>query len=49
MMPNKEWEEKGFIDEPATGVNNLKEEIKRLCEEKNAVILAHYYTQGDIQ
>ncbi|MCI5854625.1 MAG: quinolinate synthase NadA [Prevotella sp.] len=48
-MPNKEWEEKGFIDEPATGVNNLKEEIKRLCEEKNAVILAHYYTQGDIQ
>ena len=49
MMPNKEWEEKGFIDEPAIGVNNLKEEIKRLCEEKNAVILAHYYTQGDIQ
>ena len=49
MMPNKEWEEKGFIDQPATGVNNLKEEIKRLCEEKNAVILAHYYTQGDIQ
>ena len=49
MMPNKEWEEKGFIDEPATGVNNLKEEIKRLCEKKNAVILAHYYTQGDIQ
>ena len=49
MMPNKEWEEKGFIDEPATGVNNLKEEIKRLCEEKNAVILAHYYTQGNIQ
>ncbi len=28
---------------------NLSEEIKRLKYEKNAVILAHYYQQGDIQ
>ncbi len=27
----------------------LQEEIRQLCEEKNAVVLAHYYTTGDIQ
>jgi quinolinate synthase len=27
----------------------MKAEIKRLCREKNAVILAHYYQTGDIQ
>jgi quinolinate synthase len=30
-------------------VAELQEEIRRLCEEKNAVVLAHYYTTGDIQ
>ena len=28
---------------------DLKKEIRRLCKEKNAIILAHYYTTGDIQ
>lgn len=28
---------------------DLKAEIRRLCEEKNAIVLAHYYTTGDIQ
>lgn len=28
---------------------NIKEEIRRMCREKNAVIMAHYYTEGDIQ
>lgn len=28
---------------------NIKEEIKRMCREKNAVIMAHYYTDGEIQ
>lgn len=28
---------------------NLKEEIRRMCREKNAVIMAHYYTDGEIQ
>ena len=27
----------------------LKAEIRRMCEEKGAIILAHYYTIGDIQ
>lgn len=28
---------------------NIKKEIRRMCQEKNAVIMAHYYTDGDIQ
>jgi quinolinate synthase len=28
---------------------NLTENIKNLCKEKNAIILAHYYQTGDIQ
>ena len=28
---------------------SIKEEIRRMCREKNAVIMAHYYTEGDIQ
>ena len=32
-----------------TDKETLCSEIRRLCEEKNAVILAHYYTVGDVQ
>ena len=28
---------------------DLKAEIRKMCEEKDAIILAHYYTIGDIQ
>jgi len=28
---------------------DLEAEIKRLCKEKNAILLAHYYQDGDIQ
>ncbi len=44
-----EWKEKGFIDEATAEGTDLKAEIRRLCKEKNAIILAHYYTTGDIQ
>ena len=30
-------------------MKNIKEEIRRMCREKNAVIMAHYYTDGEIQ
>ncbi|MGL4293995.1 MAG: quinolinate synthase NadA [Bacteroidales bacterium] len=39
---------KGFVDIPVE-VADVREEILRLKKEKNAVILAHYYTEGAIQ
>lgn len=48
-MDREDWSKKGYIDEPAPEGTDLKAEIRRMCKEKNAVILAHYYTQGDIQ
>ena len=47
--PEKFWKEQGFIDEPVAEGTDLKAEIRRLCKEKDAIILAHYYTIGDIQ
>ena len=44
-----QFKQKGFIDEPAPEGIDLKAEIRRLAKEKDAVILAHYYTVGDIQ
>ena len=43
------WKAKGYIDEPVPEGIDLKKEIRRLCEEKNAVILSHYDTEGDLQ
>ena len=48
-MLKTEWKEQGFIDEAAPEGADLKKEIRRLCEEKQAVVLAHYYTVGDVQ
>lgn len=48
-MVKEVWEEKGYIDEPVDKNVDLKKEIRRLCKEKDAIILAHYYTVGDIQ
>lgn len=48
-MVKKEWKDKGFIDEAIDKSVNLKTEIRRMCEEKGAIILAHYYTRGEIQ
>ena len=48
-MAKKDWIEKGYIDEPAPEGTDLKACIRRMCAEKKAVILAHYYTDGEIQ
>lgn len=41
--------EKGFVDVPVEAGLDLAAEIRKLKEEKNAAILAHYYTVGEIQ
>ena len=48
-MIKQEWIAKGYADEPVSESLNLKEEIRRLCKKKDAVVLAHYYTTGDVQ
>lgn len=49
MEAKKEWIEKGYVTEEIDKSLNLKDEIRRMAKEKNAVILAHYYTQAEIQ
>lgn len=44
-----EWKEKGFVCEPIPEGTDLKGEIRRMAREKNAVIMAHYYTEGEVQ
>ena len=56
-MLKKEWIEQGFIDEPfemakdsqLTEKEQLKAAIRKLCKEKQAVVLAHYYTVAEVQ
>ena len=43
------WKKQGFIDEPVAEGIDLKSKIRELCKEKDAIILAHYYTVGEIQ
>lgn len=44
-----ELQQKGFLDLPIDPSLDLFEAIERLKREKNAVILAHYYQDADIQ
>ena len=48
-MIKSEWIEKGYVDEPVPSDIDLKAEIRRLCAQKNAVIMGHYYTRNEIQ
>ncbi len=49
LLIKDSWREKGFVDEPIPEGIDLKSEIRRMAEEKNAVIMAHYYVSGEIQ
>lgn len=49
MKIEQNWRDKGYIDEPVAENISLKDEIRRMCQEKRAVVLAHYYTEGAIQ
>ena len=48
-MIQEEWLKKGYVTEQVDKSIDLKAEIKRLCKEKNAIILGHYYQSGEIQ
>src|SRR5210317_719674 len=45
----REIEEKGFVDAKIDPGIDIKGEIDRMRKEKNAIILAHYYQEGEIQ
>ncbi len=50
MVDNCEkWMQAGYVTEPVPAGTNLRDEIRRMAKEKNAVIMAHYYTQPEIQ
>lgn len=48
-MVKDAWKAKGYVDEPIPQGTELAVEIRKMCKEKNAVVLAHYYTEGAVQ
>ncbi len=45
----KKWIEKGYVDEEVPAGVEVAHEIRRMAKEKNAIIMAHYYTRGEVQ
>lgn len=48
-MIKTSWKKKGYVCEPIPNNIDLATEIRRMCQEKNAIILAHYYTDKPLQ
>lgn len=49
MIIKESWKKAGYVTEPIAAGTDLAAEIRKMCKEKNAVILAHYYTDSAIQ
>ena len=49
IVNKSEMEEKGFIDKDVDKSLDIVEEINLMRKQKNAVILAHFYQEGEIQ
>jgi len=49
IVVDRMLEEKGYIEEAIDPKIKLIEEINRLKKEKNAVILSHFYVEGELQ
>ncbi len=49
MSVKDSWLKSGYVDEPVPTNIDIKKEIIRLKEEKDAIIMAHFYQTNDIQ
>lgn len=49
MTVKQSWKHKGYVDEPIPAGIDLVKEIRKMCKDKHAIILAHYYTDKSLQ